>query len=521
MISFEPMLLAETAQSIPSRFEEQARKHGRRTAVKTQHLELSYNSLNHYANRIASNLLSQKTPQQSPVVILCEQGGPFIAGTLGVLKARLFYLPLDPADSPANLIEIIQSLEAPIIRTGNKGADSLTKLVQPGQRLINIENLSSGQPIENPNLPINPDALAYIYFTTGSTGRPKGVTDSHRNVLHNILRYTNSLKITPEDKLTLLHSPSLSACISSQFGALLNGARVFPNLLHRDSIDTLATWLIVEKITMYHSVPLVFRFALNESSIKSSLRMIRLEGDKATIEDLKFFKRFGPQSCTLVNGLGTSETGLCRQFFFEKEAELPTKIVPVGYPVEDMEVFVAGDDGKPVTANQLGEIAVRSRFLSPGYWDDAERTAKSFLQDTENEDFRIFKTGDLGRMHEDGCLEYLERAESVSEIQRQISRDTPITDSSNRQHTTQNKENQNSEPDSPTGKVLISIWANILNRESIRTSDDFLLLNGDSIKAMRMVNQINLELSTEISLRDLFSNHVLSDLVKFIDSKAK
>ena len=249
--------------------------------------------------------------------------------------------------------------------------------------------------------------------------------------------------------------------------------------------------------------------------------MIRLEGDKATIEDLNFFKRFGPQSCTLVNGLGTSETGLCRQFFFEKEAELPTKIVPVGYPVEDMVVFVAGENGKPVTANQLGEIAVRSRFLSSGYWDDAERTAKSFLQDTENEDFRIFKTGNLGRMHEDGCLECLERAESVSEIQRQISRDTPITDSSNRQHTTQNKENQNSEPDSPTGKVLISIWANILNRESIRTSDDFLLLNGVLIKAMRMVNQINLELSTEISLRDLFSNHVLSDLAKFIDFKAK
>ncbi len=44
---------------------------------------------------------------------------------------------------------------------------------------------------------IDPDALAYVFYTTGSTGRPKGVADSHRNVLHNVMRYTNSLTIGP------------------------------------------------------------------------------------------------------------------------------------------------------------------------------------------------------------------------------------------------------------------------------------------------------------------------------------
>ena len=515
MISFQSISQIETAQSIPDRFEEQVRRHGNRLAVKTQNCVLSYEALNQFANRIASDLLSKNIPTKSPIVVLCEQGAPFIAATLGVLKAGMIYVPLDPTQGQLYLLEIIQSLNAPIILTDNKSAYTFNNLVQSGQKLINIEVLESGPYIENPNLRIEPDALAYIYFTSGSTGRPKGVTDTHRNVLHNILRYTNSLKITQKDKLTLLHSPSLSACVSSQFGALLNGACVFPNRVSNDSIDTLASWLIDEEITIYHSIPLVFRFALNEFSVKSSIRIIRLEGDEAAIQDLELFSKFCPKNCILVNGLGTTETGLCRQFFFEKDGELPTATVPIGYPVEDMETFVVNEDGNPVGPNQLGEIVVRSRFLSPGYWNDTERTVNSFLEDPQHEGFRIFKTGDLGRMKEDGCLEYLGRVNSGTEE----SGSTFLTNSSNEQPTTPNQANQNQVPSSQTEKILAAIWVNILNCESINTNDDFLLLNGDSIKAMRMVNQINLELGIHISIKDLFSYNVFSDLAKFVDSR--
>ena len=82
--------------------------------------------------------------------------------------------------------------------------------------------------------------------------------DTHRNVLHNIRRYTNSLQISPEDRLTLLHAPHLSACVSSQFGALLNGATLFPKPIKASTVNTLADWLIDKKITIYHSTPSVF-----------------------------------------------------------------------------------------------------------------------------------------------------------------------------------------------------------------------------------------------------------------------
>ncbi len=81
---------------------------------------------------------------------------------------------------------------------------------------------------ENLDRLVSPDTLAYVFYTSGSTGAPKGVADCHRNVLHNVLRYTQSLKFAPGDVLSLVQNPSFSGTVSSLFGALLNGAAVAP-----------------------------------------------------------------------------------------------------------------------------------------------------------------------------------------------------------------------------------------------------------------------------------------------------
>ena len=80
-----------------------------------------------------------------------------------------------------------------------------------------MTELDSCSTCDNAGLKISPDSLAYIFYTSGSTGSPKGVADTHRNVLHNIMRYTNSLKIAPVDRLTLLQSCSFSGSVSSLF----------------------------------------------------------------------------------------------------------------------------------------------------------------------------------------------------------------------------------------------------------------------------------------------------------------
>jgi thioesterase domain-containing protein/acyl carrier protein len=255
-----------------------------------------------------------------------------------------------------------------------------------------------------------PDRPAYLFFTSGTTGSPKGVVDCHRNVLHNIMRYTNNLEIGPDDRLSLIQSWAFSGTISSLFSALLNGATLCLYDLRQEGAHRLGAWGARERLTLFHAVPRLFESFVAGQDDLSSLRVIRLEGDKASPHHVALFKaRFDPP-CVLANGLGATETGLSRQYFVTHDAELPGDVVPVGYATADMEALIVDDKGREVAAGEVGEIRIRSAYLATGYWKQPNLTQERFLRDPHDDDVRIYRTGDVGRLRPDGCLDYLGRA---------------------------------------------------------------------------------------------------------------
>jgi acyl carrier protein len=88
----------------------------------------------------------------------------------------------------------------------------------------------------------------------------------------------------------------------------------------------------------------------------------------------------------------------------DKESHVNDTNVPVGYPLEDIEILLLDDNGKKVPFNEIGEISVKSRYLSPGYWRRPELTQATFSADPSGGDERTFRTGDLGVLLDDGCL---------------------------------------------------------------------------------------------------------------------
>jgi len=120
-------------------------------------------------------------------------------------------------------------------------------------------------------------------------------------------------------------------------------------------------------------------------------------------------KMFFPDTCILVNGLGATECGIVRQYFVNKKTPIPEGVVPIGYAVEDMEVLLLDESKKQVGANCVGEITVRSFFLSPGYWRRPELTETAFWANPKNGGELTYRTGDIGRMLPDSCLLYLGR----------------------------------------------------------------------------------------------------------------
>jgi thioesterase domain-containing protein/uncharacterized protein Usg len=104
--------------------------------------------------------------------------------------------------------------------------------------------------------------------------------------------------------------------------------------------------------------------------------------------------------------LSSSETGPLMEYGFNRESEIAGNEVPLGYALEGVEVLLLDDDGKQVGDNEVGQIVVRSRYLSEGYWRRPDLTEAKFKPDPNGGQERLYLTGDLGLMRTDGCLLY-------------------------------------------------------------------------------------------------------------------
>jgi amino acid adenylation domain-containing protein len=399
-------------QSVPKRFEKIVATYPDRIAVKTRNHQLTYDELNNTANRVARTILDEGGEKQGQIALLLEHDAPMIAAILGVLKARKIYVPLDPLHPLSRTTYILQDSQAGLMVTNKKNLALAKRLVHDAIPLINIDNLCTTLSTNSLDLLASPDTFAYILYTSGSTGKPKGVVQNHRNILHDIMQYTNTLHICPEERMTLLYSYSVNGAVRGIFGALLNGAALYPLDIREEGMANLANFLIEEEITFYHSVPTVFRNFIAGLTGKEEfprLRLIRFGGERVLTQDVESYKKHFSENCILYTGMGATEHGHIRQYFLDKQTQITGNVVPTGYPVEDKEVFLLDESGTKIGFNRAGEIAVKSRYLSPGYWQKPDLTETKFLRDSGGEDRRIYLTGDLGQMRPDGCLEHLGR----------------------------------------------------------------------------------------------------------------
>jgi amino acid adenylation domain-containing protein len=399
-------------QSIPTRFEQQVKKYPEKVAIKTKNGAWTYHALNIFANHVAEAILTRCGNRGARVALLFEHDSLMIAGLLGVLKAGKTYIPLDPLYPKERLTYILEDSQAWVILTHNRHVTLAQALADDTRQIINIDAIEPSEPVENINLPISPDALAYILYTSGSTGRPKGVMQNHRNVLYFIRTYTNSLHLSAADRLTLLFAYVSDGAVMDIFGALLNGATLCLFDLRAEELTQLAGWLRQEAITIYHATPTVYRHfvrTLTGAEPLPTLRLVVLGGEAVCRPDVDMYRQHCPSDCLLVNGLGPTESTLALQYFIDRHTEIGRHAVPVGYPVEGTEILLLNDAGEAVEGYGVGEIAILSPHVALGYWRQPIPTAAAFRPDPGGGDKRIYHTGDMGRWLPDGSLEYVGR----------------------------------------------------------------------------------------------------------------
>ncbi len=400
---------ADVETSLPARFAKIVRLHGDRPAVIAGDGRLTYAELDCAANRVARAILAQRGSVNEPIALLSQSKINALIAILGILKAGKAYVPLEVSEPPARLSFMLDDSRAPLIITETSVLPLLQATDSLQRPALDINTVLAEFDGTDIDATASAWDMAYVMYTSGSTGEPKGVIQNHRNILHKIFTHTHDYRICADDRLALLYSCSFSASVRCIFGALLNGAALVLGDVRLEGLEPVARRIITERVTLYFSVPSLFRelaVALADSKKSSQVRLIYLASETVGKQDVDIYRRCFGADCILAHSLSTGETGTIRQYFIGKTTEVAGDLVPVGYPVRHQEVLLLDEQKALSEPNRVGEIAVRSRFLSPGYWRRPELTAARFLNDPHDPGARIYLTGDLGVLRPDGCLEY-------------------------------------------------------------------------------------------------------------------
>jgi len=404
-------------QSIPERFEQLVEKYPKNIAIKTENDKWTYEELNKTANKATKRILAVCRSKEDKVGLLFEHGAQMIAGIFGILKAGKVYVPLDPSLPIKRIAYMIEDSQIKTILTNNMNLALAKSLSKHKIQIINMSDFDEGIFVDNINLTISPDAVAYILYTSGSTGSPKGVMQTHCNVLHHIRNYINGLHICNCDKLTLFSSYCFDAAMMDIMGALLNGATLCPIDIKEKSPAFLSEWLIMEEITIYHSTPTVYRYlisSLAEDYTFPKIRLVVLGGEEVYKKDVDTYKKHFSPDCIFINTYGPTESTIALQYFINNQSKNTRKTVPIGYPVEDTDILLLDNTGE--VTEVYGEIAIASNHVATGYWQRPEMTRKVFLSDPVCGIRQFYRTGDMGHLLPDGSIEFKGRKDHQVKI---------------------------------------------------------------------------------------------------------
>ncbi|MDE6426713.1 MAG: amino acid adenylation domain-containing protein [Ruminococcus sp.] len=396
-------ILAEynnTSRNFPSvtaipMIEESFRRYAGKTAVRDSENSLTYYQLEMLSDEMANHLHENNIHKGDVVAVHSERTVWTIVNILAVLKCGASFVNIN-TDYPENRRNYI--LEK-----------SKAKL------FIDSEYIKNKTPEECRKFDscheTDEDALAYSIFTSGSTGTPKGVAITHKGLCNTIIDINERFQVNTSDKLLCVTSFCFDLSIYDIFGALAAGAEFY---IARDSrdVDNLIQIIENEKITVLNCVPAITNLIVSRYEIKNkmnkndSMRLFMMSGDWIPVSLPGKIKEYFPESISISLG-GATEGSIWSICHVITEEDSEKSSIPYGKPLCNQTMHILNDSLLPCPVNTTGEIYIGGYGVAAGYLNDPEKTEKSFI---ETEKFgRLYKTGDFGRIHENGVMEFLGR----------------------------------------------------------------------------------------------------------------
>lgn len=346
----------------------------------------SYGALDKKSDRVAQKLVSEGRSGGEIVVISMQRCMDAVCAMIGVLKAGAAICFVSP-DYPKERIRFI--------------------VEDTGANTIIDETWMQNLPADDflCAVDIHPDDPAIVVYTSGSTGNPKGVVNPHKSL--SLALNGNILGRTRQDVFLSVASFAFIAVVLDIFTPLCLGAAVhIAEEAVRKDAARLVAFIRQNNITTGFIPPQMARQVL--PLVENNLSSIVVGSDKVN--------GLYSEGVQAFNVYGASETcGPATKFLIDRMYAGST---PIGTAYEGSKVYLLDDENAPVPAGQEGEICISGQVAS-GYLNLPELTAQRFIQNPYSEgghDKILFKTNDIGRINENGMLEYVQRKDWMVKV---------------------------------------------------------------------------------------------------------
>jgi amino acid adenylation domain-containing protein len=412
-----------------------AEAHGDAVALTMDDERVTYAELAQLSDRLAAQLMDAGCRPGDRVALLMAKQPLAVVAIQATLKAGCVYVPLDVESPAARLGRIVGTAEPRVLLATPDAAPALDALAQElalppvwslapepvaGER-VQSERARSEWDLDAPapSVRVGPDDPVYLLFTSGSTGWPKGVVITHRNVTAFSDWAVGEFAMRPGDR----HSghPSLHFDLSTfdlhpTFAAGAELHMLSPRL----GLDAraLAGFIRERELTQWCSVPSVLTYMAKFDAVAEgdfpSLKRIVWCGEVLPTAVLAHWMRRLPH-VRFTNMYGPTEATVASSWHHVPEVPPDESVpVPIGVACPGEELLVLDEELRPAAAGEVGDLYIGGVGLSPGYWRDEEKTRAAFVPDprTPDDGTRIYKTGDLARVGEDGVFHYVGRADS-------------------------------------------------------------------------------------------------------------
>ncbi len=349
------------------------------------------------------------------VAILYENCHRFLESYFSCAHLGAILVPINIRLSKREISDIISDSGSILLITQEKFRDKLDGIDIRCIDEKEYERLIERFDPEIPEIDIQDEDIAQIYYTSGTTGKPKGVILTHKNVKIHALGTIAELHLTDKDNwihaAPMFHLADAWATFSITW---VGGKHVFVPVFDTEKVLRL---IEEEKVTITNLIPTMLNMMVNHPDVGkydySSLRILMSGGAPIATELVR--RIIDTFKCEYIQTYGMTETSpyLTMSILKDHLRKLPKEEqlkyrAKTGREFITVSLRVVDENGRDVKKDgkQVGEIIVKGDTITPGYWDRPEETKEAI------KDGWLY-TGDLATIDEEGYVQIVDRKKDM------------------------------------------------------------------------------------------------------------